>query len=63
MPRKHQEVWDRNTKYRFGIGIFLVYQIFGHRLTSLVAIVAIDSVRQIVLIDANVKFSDDCAHA
>ena len=36
IPRKYQEIWDRNTKYRFGIGIFLVYQIFGFRLTSLV---------------------------
>ena len=27
---------DRNTKYRFGVGIFLVYQIFGYRLASLV---------------------------
>ena len=27
---------DRNTKYRFGICIFLVYQIFGYRLTSLI---------------------------
>ena len=24
IPRKYQEIWDRNTKYRFGIGIFLV---------------------------------------
>ena len=30
IPRKCQEIWNRNTKYRFGIGIFLVYQIFGH---------------------------------
>ena len=35
IPRKYQEIWDRNTKYRFGFGIFLVYQIFGYRLTSL----------------------------
>ena len=27
IPRKYQELWDRSTKYRFGIGIFLVYQI------------------------------------
>ena len=24
MPIKYQEIWDRNTKYRFGFGIFLV---------------------------------------
>ena len=35
IPRKYQEIWDRKTKYRFGFGIFLVYQIFGYRLTSL----------------------------
>ena len=35
IPRKCQEIWDINTKYRFGIGIFLVYQIIGYRLTSL----------------------------
>ena len=35
IPRKYQEIWDRNTKYRFGFGIFLVYQIIGYRLTSL----------------------------
>ena len=29
---------DKNTKYRFGIGIFLVYQIFCFRLTSLVSL-------------------------
>ena len=39
IPRKYQEIWDRNTKYRFGFRIFLVYQIFGYRLTSLVATV------------------------
>ena len=22
IPRKYQEIWDRNTKYRFGFGIF-----------------------------------------
>ena len=33
IQRKYQEISDRNTKYRFGIGIFLVYQIFGYRLT------------------------------
>ena len=27
---KYQEIWDRKTKYRFGFGIFLVYQIFGY---------------------------------
>ena len=32
---KYPEIGDRNTKYRFGFGIFLVYQIFGYRLTSL----------------------------
>ena len=36
IPRKYQEIWDINTKYRFGIGIFLVYQILGYRLTSLI---------------------------
>ena len=36
IPRKYQEIWDINTKYRFGIGIFLVYQILGYRMTSLV---------------------------
>ena len=36
MPIKYQEIWDRYTKYRFDIGIFLVYQIFGYRLTALV---------------------------
>ena len=36
IPRKYQESWDINTKYRFGIGIFLVYQILGYRLTSLI---------------------------
>ena len=41
IPRKYQEIWDRKTKYRFGFGIFLVYQIFGYRLTSL-----IDSLRR-----------------
>ena len=35
IPRKYQEIWDRNTKYRFGIAIFLVYQILGYRLASL----------------------------
>ena len=34
IQRKYQEISDINTKYRFGIGIFLVYQIFGYRLTS-----------------------------
>ena len=38
IPRKYQEIWDINTKYRFGIGIFLVCQILGYRLTSLVII-------------------------
>ena len=38
IPRKYREIWDINTKYRFGIGIFLVYQIPGYRLTSLVCI-------------------------
>ena len=36
IPRKYREIWDRNTKYRFGIGIFLVYHILGFGLTSLV---------------------------
>ena len=36
IPIKYQEIWDTNTKYRFGIGIFLVYQILGYRLTLLV---------------------------
>ena len=36
IPRKYKEIWDINTKYRFGIGIFLVYQTLGYRLTSLV---------------------------
>ena len=36
IPIKYQEIEGRNTKYRFGIGIFLVYQSFGLQLTSLV---------------------------
>ena len=36
IPRKYEEIWDRNTKYRFGFGIFLVYQFFYYWLTSLV---------------------------
>ena len=39
IPRKYQEIWDSNTKYRFGLGIFLVYQIYGFQLTPLVHIV------------------------
>ena len=35
--KKTSKIWDINTKYRFGIGIFLVYQIVGYRLTSLVS--------------------------
>ena len=39
IPIKYQEdtkkFRDRNTKYRFGFGIFLAYQIFGFRLASL----------------------------
>ena len=33
--KKYQEIWDRATKYHFGINIILVYQIFGYQLTSL----------------------------
>ena len=29
------KIWDRNAKYRFGIGVFLVYQNFGYRLAIL----------------------------
>ena len=36
MPRKYHEISGRNTKYRFYIGIFLIYQILGYRLASLV---------------------------
>ena len=38
IPRKYQEIWDRNTKYRLGISIFLVYQFFCLRLASLLSI-------------------------
>ena len=41
IPRKYKEIWDRNTKHRFGIGISLVYQIFCYRLTSLPATLAL----------------------
>ena len=33
--KTYQEIWDRITKNRFGIGIFLVYRIIGYRLASL----------------------------
>ena len=40
MPIKYQEnakkFGTEIPKYRFGFGIFLVYQIFGYRLTSVV---------------------------
>ena len=44
IPIKYQEIWDINTKYRVGIDVFLVYQIVGDRLTSLLFIIYCDNI-------------------
>ena len=36
IPIKYQKISDIITTYRFGISIFMVYQIIGYRMTSLI---------------------------